>query len=53
MISWLAQYSGYAVLLAFFVAFGSIAAWAYWPSNRTRLEQHKGIPLKEDTNGGS
>jgi len=47
MIEWLAQYSGYAVLVMFFTAFVGIAAWAYRPSNKERLELYRDIPLKE------
>lgn len=47
MIEWLSQYSGYAVLLAFFAAFAGIVFWAYRPANRARLEAHRHIPFKE------
>lgn len=47
MIEWLSQYSGYAVLVAFFGAFVGIAAWAYRPANRETLEKHRHIPFNE------
>lgn len=48
MMSWLSQYSGYLVLIAFFAAFSGTVIWAYWPVNRDRLEQYRNIPFKED-----
>jgi cbb3-type cytochrome oxidase subunit 3 len=52
MIEWIAQYSGYAILIAFFSAFVGIAAWIYRPKNRAKIEEHRLIPFKEaDKNG--
>lgn len=47
MIDWLAQYSGYFVLLTFFVAFVSVAVWIYRPANKVRIEKHGDIPFRE------
>lgn len=47
MIEWLSHYSGYAVLLGFFSAFLGIVFWAYRPSNKIKLEQHRDIPFRE------
>jgi cbb3-type cytochrome oxidase subunit 3 len=46
MIDWLALYSGYVVLLAFFTAFVGIAVWVYFPAHKGKLEQHRDIPFK-------
>ena len=47
MIEWLSQFSGYAVLLAFFGAFAGIVVWVYRPANRRKFEQYRDIPFKE------
>lgn len=47
MIEWLSQYSGYAVLLAFFAAFAGITFWTYRPSNKAEIERHRDIPFRE------
>ena len=41
---------GVSMLLFFFVVFVAVAAWAYWPANKTMLESYKDIPLREDPN---
>lgn len=46
MIEWLAQYSGYVVLIGFFAAFWGITLWTYRPANKEKLEQHRNIPFK-------
>jgi cbb3-type cytochrome oxidase subunit 3 len=48
MVEWLSQYSGYAVLISFFVIFLGIAIWSYLPSRKAQIEKHKYIPLRED-----
>jgi cbb3-type cytochrome oxidase subunit 3 len=35
-------------LLFFFAVFLGIALWAYHPSRKEKIEQHKNIPLSED-----
>ncbi|WP_081714693.1 cbb3-type cytochrome oxidase subunit 3 [Asticcacaulis sp. AC466] len=40
---------GMAVLLAFSATFFAICIWAYWPTNRLRLQSYGLIPLQEDT----
>ncbi len=47
MTNWLFEYSGYAVLLAFFTAFIGIVFWVYRPSNKDKIEQHRDIPFRE------
>lgn len=39
--------SGIIVLLAFIIGFVAIAVWAYWPSNRAKLQAQAFIPLME------
>jgi cytochrome c oxidase cbb3-type subunit IV len=34
--------------LAFFLVFGGIVLWAYWPGNRKKLEEDARIPLDDD-----
>ena len=48
MMEWLVQFSGYIVLIGFFSAFVGVALWAYRPSNKDKLEQHRNIPFKGD-----
>ena len=48
MIDWLANHAGVTGLLFFFVVFGAIVFWAFHPSNKEKLEQHKFIPLNGD-----
>lgn len=47
MIDWLSIYSGYFVLLGFFLAFLGIAFWIYLPSNKKRFESYLDIPFRE------
>lgn len=46
MMQWLWQYSGYLVLVAFFVAFCGVALWIYLPRNSKRLESFRNIPFE-------
>ena len=39
---------GLFVLVAFSLAFAAICVWAWWPSNRQRLNALGSIPLEED-----
>jgi len=48
MIDWIADNSGTAGLLFFFVVFGIVVVWAMLPSNKDKLEAHKFIPLDND-----
>ena len=50
MVEWLAQYSGYAVLISFFGIFMAIVFWSYLPAHKTQIEKHKYIPFREDQN---
>lgn len=51
MLEWLAQH--YEALrqmwvVWFMLLFVGIVAWAFWPSNRERLERQGRIPLDDD-----
>ncbi len=47
MLDWLTTNSGIIVTVGFSAAFVMIAAWAYWPSNKSKLEEQGMIPLDE------
>lgn len=48
MINWLAENAGMTGLLFFFSVFCGIVYWAFRPSQKQIIEDHKYIPLKED-----
>jgi cbb3-type cytochrome oxidase subunit 3 len=48
MMNWVLDNAPHIGLLGFFVAFIGIALWAYWPSNKARLQEHASIPLNTD-----
>ncbi|MDC7684473.1 cbb3-type cytochrome c oxidase subunit 3 [Asticcacaulis sp. BYS171W] len=39
---------GGLITLAFTVVFLGIAAWAYWPKNKDKLQAHRLIPLNDE-----
>lgn len=51
-MNFLLMNTGLIATLFFFTVFSGIALWAYWPSNKTRLQNHAYIPLKETDHGG-
>ena len=48
MIDWLADHSGPLGLIFFFLTFVVIFVWAYGPSRKSTLEDHRYIPLRGD-----
>ena len=32
----------------FFLLFGAVIVWVYWPKRRKKLESHGQIPLRDD-----
>jgi len=51
MIDWLAHYGPQIGTLFFFTTFVGIAVWAFWPSNKTVLDECGKIPFKEQDHG--
>jgi cbb3-type cytochrome oxidase subunit 3 len=47
VLDWVAAYSGYIMLVSFFIGFVGIAVWVYRPANRAKLEKHRDIPFRE------
>lgn len=43
---------GLYTMLFFFSIFVGVAVWAYWPSNRQRLESFKHLPLADGADHG-
>lgn len=39
---------GSLVTVGFVISFVSIALWAYWPSNKDKLQAHASIPLSDE-----
>jgi cbb3-type cytochrome oxidase subunit 3 len=48
MIDFLAINAGMIGLLFFFIVFSGVAVWAFLPSQKEKIENHKYIPLTED-----
>lgn len=48
MIDWLSDNAGMTGLLFFFTIFCGIVYWAFRPSQKKIIEDHKYIPLKGD-----
>ncbi|MEM6603651.1 MAG: cbb3-type cytochrome c oxidase subunit 3 [Pseudomonadota bacterium] len=48
MIDFLAKNAGMIGLLFFFCVFVGVAIWAYWPTQKKKLEAYKFLPLKEE-----
>ncbi len=48
MIEWLSDNAGMTGLLFFFSVFCGIVIWAFRPSQKQTIEDHKYIPLKGD-----
>lgn len=48
MSLFMSEGAGLFGLLFFFLIFLGIFGWAYWPTNKSELEELKNIPLEND-----
>jgi cbb3-type cytochrome oxidase subunit 3 len=48
MLAFLTQHAGTIGLLLFVSVFLSVVVWAYRPRAKTRIENYKNIPLREE-----
>ncbi|MDX1921752.1 MAG: CcoQ/FixQ family Cbb3-type cytochrome c oxidase assembly chaperone [Alphaproteobacteria bacterium] len=46
-MTWLMDNAPHLALLGFFISFIVIAVWAYWPANKSKLQERAQIPFKE------
>jgi hypothetical protein len=44
VVTWLQNHSIVVVMTSFVV----LAVWTYWPSNKSKIEDHGAIPLRDD-----
>jgi cbb3-type cytochrome oxidase subunit 3 len=47
LVTWLQNHS----IIVVMTSFVALTLWAYWPSNKAKIEEHGAIPLRDDPLG--